>query len=110
MSVEIYVKKHIALGQKNKEQSGAYGQGFNYQVEAKFGWHPDAKVLNRHLSEVLKAIDHRHVGLDFLEITDPTTINLGKWILMQLRASGCDVLGLTLARGDGLVARFSCRD
>ncbi len=107
MSVKICIRKHIALGQKSKDQSGAYGQGFNYQVEAEFRWQPDFEVLNQHLSEVLKEVDHRHLGLDFLEIGDPTTANFGGWILKKLRERGCEVVALTLSRGDGLVARFS---
>lgn len=110
MSVEIRIRKHIAVGQKSKDHSGAYGQGFNYLVEADFRGQQDAKTLNQHLSEVLKVVDHRHLGLDFLEIGDPTTANLGAWILKKLREKGCDVVGLTLSRGDGLIARFNCRD
>lgn len=107
MSVKICIRKHIALGQKSKDQSGAYGQGFNYQVEAAFRWQPDAKVLSQNLSKVLKEVDHRHLGLDFLEIGDPTTANLGAWILKKLRERRCEVVDLTLSRGDGLVVRFS---
>jgi hypothetical protein len=105
MPVELRFAKHIALGQKSGDDPGPYGQGFNYRVEA--GFLP-CEEPEKHLDEVLKAIDHRHLGLDFHAIGEPTTANICRWIFDRLKERGCAVTDVILSRGDGLTA--SCRD
>lgn len=106
MSVEFLLQKNISIGQKSKDQSGPYGQGFNYIVEATFLWSEDNRPAEKHLATVLKAIDHRLLGIDNKDIADPTTANICAWIFERLKECGSAVIQVRLLRGDGLEARI----
>lgn len=105
MSFEFILSKHFAVGQKSEADPGPYGRGFNYRVYATFTADQPRDALERHLSAVVQAIDHRFLGLDTHVIEEPSTANIGTWILAELKARGAPVVNVHLVRGDGLEAR-----
>ena len=104
MAVQVRLRKFIAVGQKSKDDPGPYGQGYNYVVEAAFAWSPDLAHVRKSFADVLKEVDHRHLGLDVHLIEDPTTANLCQFIMQGLRERGVPALEVRLERGDGLIA------
>ncbi|NJM10431.1 MAG: hypothetical protein HC883_06170 [Bdellovibrionaceae bacterium] len=57
------------------------------------------------LSLVLKHIDHALLGVDVQVISEPTTANIARWILVELQKLSSDWREVRLERGDGLVCR-----
>ena len=109
MSFEFFIRKHIALGQKPKNDPSLYGQGFNYLVEVGFGGEEsnEEELVNK----TLKQIDHQLLGVDSDLVTDPTTANICRWIFFQLsKERHFRLIEVRLFRGDGLSAVMdSCK-
>lgn len=104
MPVQVVFKKFMSVGQKSKDDPGPYGQGHNYVVHAAFQWQEDQATLRRIFARVLKEVDHRHLGLDMLDIAEPNTANLCAYIAQRLAQEGAPATFVKLVRGDGLIA------
>lgn len=104
MPVQVRFRKFIAVGQKSKEDPGPYGQGYNYVVEAGFPWREDLEPVQKAFAQVIKEVDHQHLGLDMHALQEPTTAHLCAFFIRRLTEEGMTPSAVRLERGDGLVA------
>jgi hypothetical protein len=110
--VILFLIRSIAIGQKTQRSSSAFGEGHNINVHAGFRVQTGAEesALNAALDKVLKAIDHRALGVDVDLGMDPELSNLAPWLLEKLHAEGAaSACEIKLVRGDGLTVRATLR-
>jgi hypothetical protein len=97
---EIIFRKDIAVGQKTSS-SGAYGDGYNYLIEAGFPMGSDHGECLSHFLAALAKIDHKALGIDVDLGFEPTSQALCEFLMRELSSSGAT--SLRMLRGDGLV-------
>lgn len=109
MVCEVFLKRHISIGQKTGPQG--FGQGANVEVTAGFaaghGWNDGA--AGGTLAEVLKIIDHKALGVDLDLGFSPTLPALCEWIFAELNKRKQPVCEVRLLRGDGVGAIYRQR-
>ena len=107
MTQEIFFRKLISVGHKSPNTDSTYGEGFNYWIEIGLRLSPEAQSMEikQRISEVVKRIDHRALGLDVTFDFVPTAAQLCVYLAREL----CSVCGdpgvkVRLFRGDDLAA------
>jgi hypothetical protein len=103
MKQEILLRKNISLGQKTSDSMGAFGDGFNYVVEAGFPLlNFDRVRASVALEGALAKIDHKALGMDVDLGFEPTSEALVVFLAAEIER-GYGLSSFRLVRGDGRV-------